>query len=448
MNHRRGGAPCAPSGGSFSPMNVPELAAAAKAASRTLAASSRETRDRALAAMEDGLRAAAAEIFAANEADVAQARADGLAAPLLARLGFGEKKLEGVLEGIRSLRALPDPLGAVSLRTELAPGLVLERVSCPIGVVGVVFESRPDALVQISSLCLASGNACLLKGGREAARTNRALFEAIRAATEAAGAPAGWIALLESREDVAAMLACDRDIDLLIPRGSNAFVRHIQESTRIPVMGHSSGLCHLYLDASADPAMAAKIAVDAKTQAPSTCNTVETLLVHRDAAAALLPPVCAALAAKGVALRGDAESRAVVPSMDPATDADWDEEYLDLVLSVRVVGSLEEAVAHVNAHGSHHTDAIVAEDRAAAERFIAAVDSADVFWNCSTRFADGFRFGLGAEVGISTGKLPPRGPVGLDGLCTCKWVLRGSGDTVGPFADGDRRFTHKQLPLS
>ena len=429
-------------------MNVAQLAAAAKAASRLLATTSREARDAALDAMERGLRAHAAEIFAANEADLAKARADGLAAPLLARLAFGEKKLDGVLEGLRSLRALPDPLGAVSLRTELAPGLVLERVSCPIGVVGVVFESRPDALVQISSLCLKSGNACLLKGGREAAQTNRALFGAIREATAAAGVPADWIALLESREDVAAMLACDRDVDLLVPRGSNAFVRHIQENTRIPVMGHSSGLCHLYLDASADPDMAVAVAVDAKTQAPSTCNTVETLLVHRDAAAALLPPVCAALAAKGVELRGDAESRALVPSMAPATDADWDEEYLDLVLSVRVVGSLDEAVAHVNAHGSHHTDAIVARDRAAAERFIAAVDSADVFWNCSTRFADGFRFGLGAEVGISTGKLPPRGPVGLDGLCTCKWVLRGSGDTVGPFADGARAFTHKPLPLS
>ena len=429
-------------------MNVAQLAAAAKAASRLLATTSREARDAALDAMERGLRAHAAEIFAANEADLAKARADGLAAPLLARLAFGEKKLDGVLEGLRSLRALPDPLGAVSLRTELAPGLVLERVSCPIGVVGVVFESRPDALVQISSLCLKSGNACLLKGGREAAQTNRALFGAIREATAAAGVPADWIALLESREDVAAMLACDRDVDLLVPRGSNAFVRHIQENTRIPVMGHSSGLCHLYLDASADPDMAVAVAVDAKTQAPSTCNTVETLLVHRDAAAALLPPVCAALAAKGVELRGDAESRALVPSMAPATDADWDEEYLDLVLSVRVVGSLDEAVAHVNSHGSHHTDAIVARDRAAAERFIAAVDSADVFWNCSTRFADGFRFGLGAEVGISTGKLPPRGPVGLDGLCTCKWVLRGSGDTVGPFADGARAFTHKPLPLS
>ena len=279
-------------------------------------------------------------------------------------------------------------------------------------------------------------------------RTNRALFSAIRASTAAAGIPADWITLLESREDVAAMLACDRDIDLVVPRGSNAFVRHIQESTRIPVMGHSSGLCHLYVDASADVAMAVRIAVDAKTQAPSTCNSIETLLVHEAAAAAFLPALAAAMAEKGVELRGDAAARAIVPSMHPATDADWDEEYLGLVLSVRVVPSLDEAVAHANAHGSHHTDAIVAEDRAAAERFLAAVDSADVFWNCSTRFADGFRFGLGAEVGISTGKLHARGPVGLEGLTTYKWILRGAGQTVAPFVSGESRFTHRPLPLA
>lgn len=427
-------------------MNVNELARAARAAAGPLSRTPNEARNAALSAMAAGLRAHAEEIFAANREDLAAAAAEGLDAPLAARLSFDERKLAGLLDGLAALAALPDPVGRRQLRTELAPGLVLERVACPLGVVGVVFESRPDALVQISSLCLKSGNACLLKGGREALRTNRALFAAIRASTAAAGIPADWIALLETREDVAAMLACDRDIDLVVPRGSNAFVRHIQENTRIPVMGHSSGLCHLYVDESADVAMAMRIAVDAKTQAPSTCNSIETLLVHEAAAPAFLPALASAMAEKGVELRGDAAARAIVPSMNPATDADWDEEYLGPVLSVRVVASLDEAVAHVNAHGSHHTDAVVAQDRAAAERFLAAVDSADVFWNCSTRFADGFRFGLGAEVGISTGKLHARGPVGLEGLTTYKWVLRGSGQTVAPFVSGAERFTHRPLP--
>ena len=428
-------------------MNVTDLARAAHDAAGPLARTPGALRDAALHAMAEGLRAHAADLFAANREDLAAAAAEGLAAPLVARLALDEKKLAGLLEGLASLEALPDPIGgAPQLRTELSPGLVLERVACPLGVVGVIFESRPDALVQISSLCLKSGNACLLKGGREALRTNRALFSAIREATVAAGLPEGWIGLLESREDVSALLALDRWVDLLVPRGSNAFVRHIQENTRIPVMGHSSGLCHLYVDASADPAMAVRLAVDAKTQAPSTCNSIETLLVHEEAAPAFLPALAAAMAEKGVALRGDAATRALIPC-DPATEADWDEEYLDLTLAVRVVPSLDAAVAHVNAHGSHHTDAIVAADRAAAERFLAAVDSADVFWNCSTRFADGFRFGLGAEVGISTGKLHARGPVGLEGLTTYKWLLCGNGETVAPFAEGAARFTHRPLPL-
>ena len=429
-------------------MNVTELARAARAASGPLARTAGAVRNAALDAMAAGLRARAEEIFAANREDLETARADALAAPLLARLTLDERKLSGLLEGLASLRALPDPIGRATLRTELSEGLVLERVVCPIGVIGVIFESRPDALVQISSLCLKSGNACLLKGGREALRTNRALFAAIRDATVAAGLPEGWIGLLESRDDVAGLLALDRDVDLLVPRGSNAFVRHIQDNTRIPVMGHSSGLCHLYVDRAADPAMAVRLAVDAKTQAPSTCNSIETLLVHEAAAPAFLPALGEAMAARGVRLRGDPATRAFLPSCEPATDADWDEEYLDLTLSVRVVPSLAEAVAHVNRHGSHHTDAIVTEDRAAAEEFLAAVDSADVFWNCSTRFADGFRFGLGAEVGISTGKLHARGPVGLEGLTTYKWLLRGAGQTVAPFAEGFERFTHRPLPLA
>lgn len=426
--------------------NVATLARAAHAAAGKLSGTPGPVRDEALRAMAVALREDAAAIFAANAEDVAAARAESLAAPLLSRLSLDEKKLEGLVEGLRALRALPDPVGRETLRTELAPGLVLSRRTCPIGTIGVVFESRPDALVQISSLCLKSGNACLLKGGREALRTNRALFASLSRAAASAGIPDGWAALLESREDVSAMLALDRDIDLLIPRGSNEFVRRMQESTRIPVMGHSSGICHLYVDASADVAMAVRIAVDAKTQAPATCNSIETLLVHRDAAPDFLPALARAMAEKGVELRADAAALPFLPGAAPATEADWDAEYLAPVLAVKTVSSLDEAVAHVNAHGSHHTDAIVARDEAAASRFLSGVDSADAFWNCSTRFADGFRFGLGAEVGISTGKLHARGPVGLEGLTTYRWLLRGTGQTVAPFAEGTMRFTHRPLP--
>ena len=427
--------------------NVATLARAAHAAAGKLSGTSAPVRDAALDAMAAALREDAGAIFAANAEDVAAARAEHLAAPLLSRLSLDEKKLAGLVEGLRALRALPDPVGRETLRTELSPGLVLSRRTCPIGTIGVVFESRPDALVQISSLCLKSGNACLLKGGREALRTNRALFASLSRAAESAGIPSGWAALLESREDVSAMLSLDRDIDLLIPRGSNEFVRRMQESTRIPVMGHSSGLCHLYVDRSADVAMAVAIAVDAKTQAPATCNSIETLLVHRDIAPEFLPALGRAMAEKGVELRADAASRPLLPGSKAATDADWDAEYLAPVLSVKTVSTLDEAVGHVNAHGSHHTDAIVASDESAATRFLAGVDSADAFWNCSTRFADGFRFGLGAEVGISTGKLHARGPVGLEGLTTYRWVLCGTGQTVAPFAEGSMRFTHRPLPL-
>ena len=360
------------------------------------------------------------------------------------RLVFDEKKLRGVVDGLEALASLPDPLGRVLTRTELAEGLHLRRVTCPIGVIGIIFEARPDALVQISSLCLKSGNAVLLKGGKEALHTNRILAEVIRNATEAVGLPGDWIQLLETREEVNGMLRLNEYIDLIVPRGSNSFVKYIMENTTIPVLGHSAGLCHLFLDASANLEKAVAIAVDAKTQAPATCNTVETLLVHKDAASRLLPAVCDALRNAGVELRGDEMSRSIVTWMKPVTEEDWSTEYLALILSVKVVDDLAVAIAHINRFGSHHTDAIVTEDAAAAELFQRRVDSADVFWNASTRFADGYRFGLGAEVGISTSKIHARGPVGLEGLTIYKWLLSGQGDTVAPFADGRRAFTHRQ----
>lgn len=419
-----------------------ELAKRSKAASTPLSDTSVELRNRALLAMAEALRAHSAEIGEANGRDLEASRDLGDA--LQKRLVFDEKKLRGVVDGLEALASLPDPLGRVLTRTELAEGLHLRRVTCPIGVIGIIFEARPDALVQISSLCLKSGNAVLLKGGKEALHTNRILAEVIRNATEAVGLPGDWIQLLETREEVNGMLRLNEYIDLIVPRGSNSFVKYIMENTTIPVLGHSAGLCHLFLDASANLEKAVAIAVDAKTQAPATCNTVETLLVHKDAASRLLPAVCDALRNAGVELRGDEMSRSIVTWMKPATEEDWSTEYLALILSVKVVDDLAAAIAHINRFGSHHTDAIVTEDAAAAELFQRRVDSADVFWNASTRFADGYRFGLGAEVGISTSKIHARGPVGLEGLTIYKWLLSGQGDTVAPFADGRRAFTHRQ----
>ncbi len=419
-----------------------ELAKRAKAASTPLSDTSVELRNHALLAMAEALRVHSAEIGEANGRDLEASRDLGDA--LQKRLVFDERKLRGVVDGLEALASLPDPLGRVLTRTELAEGLHLRRVTCPIGVIGIIFEARPDALVQISSLCLKSGNAVLLKGGKEALHTNRILAEVIRNATEAVGLPGDWIQLLETREEVNGMLRLNEYIDLIVPRGSNSFVKYIMENTTIPVLGHSAGLCHLFLDASANLEKAVAIAVDAKTQAPATCNTVETLLVHKDAASRLLPAVCDALRNAGVELRGDEMSRSLVTWMKPATEEDWSTEYLALILSVKVVDDLAAAIAHINRFGSHHTDAIVTEDAAAAELFQRRVDSADVFWNASTRFADGYRFGLGAEVGISTSKIHARGPVGLEGLTIYKWLLSGQGDTVAPFADGRRAFTHRQ----
>ena len=420
------------------------LALAAKEAAIPLAALPHARRNAALLAIAERLAQAAADIFAANEADVADAQAEGLAAPLVKRLRFDAAKLDEVRAGLCALAALPDPIGQTQRATELAEGLTLYRVACPIGVVGIIFESRPDALVQIASLCLKSGNAVLLKGGREAARTNRVLFGALDAAARGAGVPEGWAGLLETREEVSAMLALDDCIDLIIPRGSNEFVRFIMEHSRIPVLGHADGLCAVYVDSAAQVDMAVRVAVDSKAQYVAVCNAAETLLVHRAIAPRFLPPLAEAMRAAGVSLRGCARTQALVPCQ-PALAQDWDTEYLDYTLAVRVVDSLAEAVAHINAHGSGHTDAIVTDDPEAARAFLALVDSAGVYHNCSTRFADGFRYGLGAEVGVATGKVHARGPMGLEGLCTYKYKLLGAGHVVADFARGDAQYTHRSL---
>ena len=424
-----------------------EIARAAREASFALAASAAGVRNGALLAVADALEAAKEEIFAANALDLAAAKEEGLAAPVMKRLKFDEGKLADVCEGLRALARMEDPIGHEQMRTELSDGLILSRVACPIGVVGVIFESRPDALVQIAGLCLKSGNAVLLKGGREANLSNAALYRVLREASEAAGVPAGWAGLLTTREEVGAMLGMDEYIDLIIPRGSNAFVRYIMDNSRIPVLGHSDGVCHVYLDAACDAQMAARVTVDAKTQYPAACNAAETLLVHKDAAAKALPAVAAALHVAGVKLRADARAQALMPGIpcSAADEADWKAEYLDHVIAVHIVDSLDEAIAHINRYGSHHTDCIITDDEQAAKRFFALVDSAGVYHNCSTRFADGFRYGFGAEVGIATGKIHARGPMGLEGLCSYKYLLSGHGDIVADFSWKKRSFTHKKL---
>jgi len=369
--------------------------------------------------------------------------------PLLKRLELDEGKVREMAEGVRAVAALPDPLGRVGYAVLLDEGLRLRRVSCPIGVVAAVFESRPDALVQIASLCLKSGNASILKGGREAACTNRLLAGILsRAASGRGKVPPAALQLVEAREDVLALLSRHDAIDLIVPRGSNEFVRYVKEHSRIPVLGHADGICHLYVDRAAEMEMAVALALDAKTQYPAVCNAVETLLVHKDAAPTYLPRAAEALRARGVELRGCERTRAILRDAAPASEEDWRTEYLDLILSVRVVESLEEAVAHINRYGSRHTEAIVTSDEGAARAFLARVDAASVMWNASTRFADGYRYGLGAEVGISTDKVHARGPVGLEGLVTYKYQLAGEGHCVSEYSgEGARPFLHRSLPL-
>ena len=433
---------------------VEKAAREARGAALALAALPVATRNRALEAMAQGVAARREEILAANERDRAAARALVASGRITQsdakRLDLSGAKFDAVIEGLRSVAALPDPLGIVQLKTELDDGLVLERVSCPIGVIAVIFESRPDALPQIASLCLKSGNALLLKGGSEARESNRILATVLdEAARSVAGIPAGWMTLLETREEIAEILKLDECIDLIIPRGGNALCRYIMENTRIPVTGHRDGICHTYVHADADEARAVRLAVDGKCQYPGVCNATETLLFDRASAKRTMPAVLAALEEKGVALRLDPVAKTFVA--DPgrygdATEEDWRTEYLDLKLSVRVVADLGEAIAHINRYGSHHTDTIVTENAGAAERFLAEVDSASVMHNASTRFSDGFRYGLGAEVGISTGKLHSRGPVGLEGLTIYKYILRGTGQVVADYSGaGARKFTHRRL---
>jgi glutamate-5-semialdehyde dehydrogenase len=429
---------------------ISTLAVQAKSACRHLAGLGTERKNAVLEAIARALDANRARIIEANARDLAAARQAQLAAPLLKRLNFDSAKLDEVLAGVKSVIALPDPVGTVLSARELDKGLELYQVSCPIGLIAMIFESRPDALVQIASLAVKSGNCLILKGGSEARESNRVLADTIHDAGVAAGLPRHWLVLAESRADVAELLKLHGTVDLIIPRGSNEFVQYIMRNSLIPVMGHADGICHVYLDATADAAIAEKVAVDSKTQYVAVCNAAETLLVHAAAAPELLPGIARALAGRKVELRACERSAAILADAGvacaPAAESDWDTEYLDYIISIKLVDSLEEAVEHINRHGSHHTDCIVSADASAARTFMQEVDSAGVYWNASTRFADGFKYGLGAEVGIATGKLHARGPVGLEGLVTYKYKLFGNGQIAADYATGgSKSFTHKNL---
>jgi len=422
------------------------LATGVRRAAMALGQTNDHQRQAALASMAAALAAHADRIVAANQEDLDQAVADGLASALVARLKLDHSKLAGAIEGVRQVAALPDPLGVRQLHRQLDEGLILERLSVPLGVLGVIFEARPDAVIQIASLAIRSGNGAILKGGSEANRTNRAVIEALKEGLAGTDVSGDALALLTTRQESLALLRLDGLVDLIIPRGSNELVRFIQDNTRIPVLGHADGVCHLYVDAQVDIPQALRIALDSKTQYPAACNAIETLLVHRQTAAAFLAEAVPAFRAAGVRLLGDEDSCALGVE-EAASEDDWSSEYLDLILAVRVVSDLDEALEHIRRYGSRHTEAIATTDSAAAERFLAAVDSAGVYHNCSTRFADGFRYGFGAEVGISTQTLPPRGPVGLEGLVTYRYRLCGDGHIAADFSEGRRHFLHRDLPL-
>lgn len=420
----------------------------AKLAAIRLSALGTESKDAALNAMADALDRRRAEVLEANAKDMAKAEAmkaaGKLSGAMVKRLKVDGGKIDGMVAGIRDVIKLGDPVGETMSTMELDEGLTLYQIRCPIGMLGVIFESRPDVVPQIMSLCLKSGNAVAFKGGSEASESNKALFKILTEAVRGTDVPAEAFVLMETREDISAILSLDRYIDLLIPRGSNEFVRYIQENTKIPVLGHAAGVCHVYVDEHADMDIASAVVLDSKIQYPAVCNAMENLLVHSAVAGEFLPRIGRLFAENGVEMRVDARAGGIMKHLKTvkATTADWDTEYGDLVVAIAVVDSEDEAIAFINAHGSHHTDAIISDDKECQLRFARYVDSADVFINASTRFADGFRYGKGAEVGISTNKIHARGPVGMEGLMIYKYILVGNGQVVKDYAGGSKKFTH------
>jgi glutamate-5-semialdehyde dehydrogenase len=414
-------------------MNSTHVEAAAHAAhdaSRVLYSSPTGTKNRLLRELARLLRMHAAEILEANAIDMREAVAGGLSPVMQDRLLLNEKRIQQMINGVKDVIRLPDPVGSVVSRTKRKNGLRVERVRVPLGTVGIIYEARPNVTIDAAALCLKAGNSVLLRGGSEALRSNRALIRVLRGALKTTGLPEGAVGFIDStdRNDVVAMLKQDRALDVIIPRGSQELISYVRQNSSVPVIAHGEGNCHIYVDRSAKPAMAEEIVFNAKVQRPSVCNAAEKLLIHRSIAPSLLPKIVSRLRAAGVEVRGDDEARAIVPHVVPAADADWTREYLELIIAVRVVGGLDEAISHINRYGSHHSDAIVTGNKTAGERFLREVDSAAVYVNSSTRFTDGYELGLGAEIGISTQKLHARGPMGLEELTSMKFVVRGTGN--------------------
>ena len=421
-----------------------EKADQVRLASIKISQTQNHNRIKALNCMADYLEKHTKEILEANFEDYIRADEKGISKALLSRLKLSKEKLYSGIEGVRKVGDLADPVNQVQIKRELSNGLILERKTVPIGVLGVIFESRPDAVMQISSLAIRSGNGVMLKGGSEANLTNTAIVKALKQGLNESGHDKNAICLLTSRKDSMSMLNLEKYINLIIPRGSNELVKFIQENTKIPVLGHADGICHLFIDIEANLEMALSVALDSKIQYPAACNAIETLLVHKDIAPVFLEKAIPLFNSHDVKLIGDKRSVQLGVKYEASLE-DWETEYLDLILSIKIVDDLDEAITHIQKFSSKHTDGIITENSNTANKFMNVVDSAGVFHNCSTRFADGFRYGFGAEVGISTQTLPPRGPVGLEGLVTYKYFLKGDGNIVDDFSSGKAIYTHKDL---
>jgi glutamate-5-semialdehyde dehydrogenase len=427
-----------------------EIAQTTRLAAQQLASLPTAAKNAAIEAIATSLESHAAEIVAANAIDC-QAAEGEIAPALYARLKLDATKLHGAIVGVRDVAKLADPVGQMQIHREIDTGLIMQRVSCPVGVLGVIFEARPDAVIQIASLAIKSGNGVILKGGREAIASCTALVKAIKAGLAQSEVDPDVIQLLTTRAETNELLKLDRDVDLIIPRGSNEFVKYVQDNTRIPVLGHADGICHLYIDREADFDKAIAITIDAKTQYPAACNAIETLLIDRSIASKFLPIIIEQLQEHGVEIRLSELGHQILDNelhltVDLAIATDWATEYSDLIIAIQIVPDLDAAISHINTYGSRHTDSIVTENPATAKVFIDRVDAANVFHNCSTRFSDGFRYGFGAEVGISTQKMPPRGPVGLEGLVTYKYQLSGNGHIAATYTgENARPFTHRDL---
>ena len=406
-----------------------ELGERARAAARILAATPRALKDQALCAAADSLRARQSELLAANAKDMAAAQARGLRASLLDRLALDAVRVEAMAAGLEAVAALEDPVGAELARWQRPNGLDIARVRVPLGVIGVIYESRPNVTADAGALCLKAGNAAILRGGSESFYSSRAILGCLQEGLRQAGLPEAALQCVPTtdRAAVGIMLTMTEFIDVIVPRGGPSLIERVQQESRIPVFAHRDGICHVYLHAAADPEMARQVVLNAKMRRTAVCGAAETLLVDREAATRLLPGVLADLIEAGCEVRGDAEAQEIDARVGPASEADWSTEYLDAIIAVRVVSGLDEAIGHVNRYGSHHTDSIVTAETAAAERFLAEVDSAIVLHNASTQFADGGEFGMGAEVGISTGRLHARGPIGVEQLTSFKYVVRGNG---------------------